>query len=167
MALYNGRRNIILGYSDKCFGLLDKTRHPLNMRGILQWKSFYKFVWFKDHIKFASGTAIPTNYRDIVKICSIILTELQTKQFSPKNDDPVVIDGNIFFNLNCISLLHFNRITKKNSQNITEVEKERIFLKFRLYFMTSVSDLDINNKTMSLSCNDHLCNCQWIHKYTR
>jgi hypothetical protein len=35
----------------------------------------------------------------------------------------VVNDRNIFLKLYCISLLHFNRITKKNSQKITEVEK--------------------------------------------
>ena len=35
----------------------------------------------------------------------------------------VVNDRNIFLKLYCILLLHFNRITKKNSQKITEVEK--------------------------------------------
>jgi hypothetical protein len=35
----------------------------------------------------------------------------------------VVNDRNIFLKLYCILLLHFNRITKKKSQKITEVEK--------------------------------------------
>jgi hypothetical protein len=44
----------------------------------------------------------------------------------------VVNDRNIFLKLYCILLLHFNRITKKNSQKITEVEKGHEYFFFNL-----------------------------------
>jgi hypothetical protein len=44
----------------------------------------------------------------------------------------VVNDRNIFLKLYCILLLHFNRITTKNSQKITEVEKGYEYFFFNL-----------------------------------